>query len=328
MIVVMFFGGMILNAMNPAYIIMDCPLLMCCALPQFFNFGFLTYSLTNPVQEYMKFRFTEDITGVSVCEPQLWVGKHGVYFKDGWLYQPKARRLNDGSLSVDPNISSERRLLAKRTAYVKIDHCRWQSGDKNSPGRWLSCEVGVRPIFRENMTNPGDEPPCAWAIQEGTEPTAPDCGMLDAGGLCGVSTDFEKFAKSCGSQGCERGRKELWAGIQAAAEGQSVNYVGPGPLVVLGSPLAMESELSAWLWYATLSAIVYVPLPLCFLCCTVAATKGSGGSFRGLKLRGIKIRDQQSRESTEFLGVEGEEESQEEDEDDEDDLQTPSRGCC
>lgn len=286
MIAALFFGGMILNACNPAYFMMDAPCLFVCAVPQFLNFGGMAFLLTNPVQQYLKYRFSEDARGMSVCDAAAWEDKHGIYFSDGTLYDVNVTR------SLTGTSSTERRLLSQRTAWVDIPHCSFHKPNKQSKGYWRSCEVAVRPVFG----SAGSNHVCTWALAHDVEPAEPDCGVLSSGGLCGTIADYASFGAVLSPDSLSVG--ELKSGIAQFAANQSLTFDAATPYLKLGSPLAAEEELTSYVYAAVGMFLLYIPLPLTFLCC-VAAASGDGVRTRGLAKedsRELSIEDPQEEE--------------------------------
>lgn len=268
MLGVLLVGGMILNAFNPAYNIVECPFMIGCAVPQLGNFIGMTYLLLNPVQQYITDRWVKDVRGISVCDKDKWSNAHGVYFTDGDLAGNVITQGVTATLSPTPAplaATLDRRLVSRRSVWLNVQQCQLQKD--GSSEYWRSCQVAVAPIFGGNEMQKA----CAWAIAEAAEPAKPECGMLSSGGICGTIADYAnlRVLQQGGS-----GRQELFDGIAKFAAEESIAYDKDVPLIKLGSPLAAEQNY--FLWYLALAILlftVYIPLPLCFFACVVAGVR-------------------------------------------------------
>lgn len=250
LLVGLFFGGMVLNVANPAFFAVCgdyAPFALCpAAIVQFLNFGWTAFLVTNPVQRYLKYRFTEDVRDVGVCDTEAWKDAHGVYFTDGVLAAP----------------DKSRALLSQRSTWVNIEHCSFVKTSKSGAGYWTSCDLAASPIYGAS----GADRVCTWAISEGTEPEKPSCGILGSNGLCGTvigETLFMGTHSFIDFRDDTLAHQEFWSGLRRFAQNQSLTFDKKPPLLKLGSPLDAENEYFMYFWLSLVTFFFYIPVPLC-----------------------------------------------------------------
>eukprot|EP00928_Gymnodinium_smaydae_P081136 TRINITY_DN64706_c0_g1_i1.p1 TRINITY_DN64706_c0_g1~~TRINITY_DN64706_c0_g1_i1.p1 ORF type:complete len:352 (-),score=37.83 TRINITY_DN64706_c0_g1_i1:38-1093(-) len=275
-IVPAFFIGVIGNGfvyMIAFGMLCKCPFGCVFALPAFVLFGFIA-GLAAPHEGSTVYRYSEiwnvePIQHVSVCDRAAYESSRGaVYFRDG--------SFSNGS---------DHALLNRRGKIITSEHCHYVQPNKKKRivGGWVSCSLGVQPIFSE-----GGEV-CAWGVDWGQNlPKQPEsCGPLDAGGMCGFPTAYYQLALTNGvmctgddahvgmsaSESCHRFTKEVKEGLLEVLAFNNMSAVHVElPAIVLKNPMAVIEELDAWYNWWLAACALYGPLPLLIASCLGVVT--------------------------------------------------------
>eukprot|EP00928_Gymnodinium_smaydae_P032964 TRINITY_DN23744_c0_g2_i4.p1 TRINITY_DN23744_c0_g2~~TRINITY_DN23744_c0_g2_i4.p1 ORF type:complete len:345 (+),score=21.95 TRINITY_DN23744_c0_g2_i4:65-1036(+) len=245
-LVILFFGGIFFYMVawtEFAQTFCRCqPHIAFVTVPPFLMFvlvAVLTVGNDSPLPEYMIMTASPALQRISICDWSTWnTSETGVYFRDGVLTR--------SGKDVGGVVSTVKKCT------------------RNNKGHWLSCQFGVRPIFRcdSALGTCQVEPPCAWAVTvDGTVPAVVPCGENSAGGVCGFVASFPVATAEANA---ER-KAEMSAAIQKAAMDLNVSYSGETPMVKFANPTMAKDGLYpfyvAW-WCVT---IFYTVVPAIFI---------------------------------------------------------------
>eukprot|EP00928_Gymnodinium_smaydae_P041242 TRINITY_DN2791_c0_g2_i1.p1 TRINITY_DN2791_c0_g2~~TRINITY_DN2791_c0_g2_i1.p1 ORF type:complete len:352 (-),score=44.84 TRINITY_DN2791_c0_g2_i1:126-1136(-) len=227
----LFFGGIFFNMMGWSALaeqLCRCqPFFAFVTVPPFLMFTYIvvmTVSSDGLLPEYMRITSDPPLQQISVCDWPTWkTSEGGLYFRDGVLTRN----------GIDVGGAVER-----------VERCRLDS-KKNT---MISCQFGVRPIFRCDSTtgNCDDESPCAWAVKvnpggaEATAPAAVPCGNV--GGLCGFVYKVEELGFTDSSESKES-YAQMAAAIQKVAMALNVSYSGEAPMIEFANPIEVRDGL-------------------------------------------------------------------------------------
>eukprot|EP00928_Gymnodinium_smaydae_P041241 TRINITY_DN2791_c0_g1_i1.p1 TRINITY_DN2791_c0_g1~~TRINITY_DN2791_c0_g1_i1.p1 ORF type:complete len:337 (-),score=32.11 TRINITY_DN2791_c0_g1_i1:185-1153(-) len=235
------FGGICFNMMGWSALaeqLCRCqPFIAFVTVPPFLLFVYIivmTVSNDGLLPEYMIITSSPPLQQISVCDWPTWkTSESGLYFRDGALTRN----------GIDVGGAVER-----------VERCTL-----NSKNNWISCQFGVRPIFRCDSTtgNCDGESPCAWAVtvvidgSGGTIPAAVPCGEDNVGGLCGFVYKLQDFGYKDNSES----KAQMKAAIQKVAMALNVSYSGEAPMIKFANPIETRDGLYpfyvAW-WCVTL----------------------------------------------------------------------------